>query len=269
MSIRFKVILPFLILTLVIAVTGVYVVTKLVADSLSERLTNQLLESGRAVSDGMARQEVKHIEVARIIAFTRGMGDALQNDDRETIATLAKPVAGGLDAENLIIVDLQGQELLHLVKGVDRTFQDATVQSGAGDWPFVQLLLQNQDAESLPQRGIDLNPSNQRYYYYSAIPVVTNEEMVGVIVVGTSLDTLLSGLKSTSLADLIFYGENGTALATTLLGQAFYIRHDNRFTVLFRQLFYKRSNAMRQLFGCQTVFFLSCRLRKMFGFDVL
>ena len=37
MSIRFKVILPYLLLTLLVAVTGVYVVTRLVANSLNER----------------------------------------------------------------------------------------------------------------------------------------------------------------------------------------------------------------------------------------
>ena len=219
MSIRFKVILPYLILTLVVAVTGVYVVTSLVANSLNERLTNQLLESGRAVSDGMARQEVKHIEVARIVAFTRGMGDALQNDDRATVAALARPIAGGLDAENLIILDLQGQELLHLVKGPDRTFQQAVTQAGAGGWPFVKSLLESKDAQGLPQRGIRLDPDNQHYYYFSAIPISASDQMVGVILVGTSLDTLLPVLKSTSLADLIFYGENGLALGTTLAGQ--------------------------------------------------
>ena len=218
MSIRFKVILPYLILTLIVAITGVYVVTKLVADSLNERLTNQLLESGRVVSDGMARQEVKHVEVARIIAFTRGLGDALQKDDRETVAALAKPIAGGLDAENLILVNLQGQELLHLIKGPERTFQQATTQGGADKWPFVQSLLTGHNPQSLPQRGITINPVNKRYYYYSAIPIALNDEMVGVIIVGTSLDSLLSTLKSTSLADLIFYGENGLALATTLAG---------------------------------------------------
>jgi len=218
-SIRFKVILPYLLLTLIVAITGVYVVTKLVADSLSERLTNQLLESGRVVSDGMARQEIKHIEVARIIAFTRGMGEALQNDDRGTVAGLAKPIAGGLDAENLILVNLQGQELLHLIKGPDRTFQETPGQGGAGNWPFVKTLLDGGDAQSLPQRGMDINPLNHRYYYYSAIPVAVGDEMVGAVVVGTSLDTLLSVLKSTSLADVTFYGENGAALGTTLAGQ--------------------------------------------------
>jgi len=218
-SIRFKVILPYLLLTLIVAITGVYVVTKLVANSLNERLTNQLLEAGRVVSDGMARQEVKHIEVARLVAFTSGVGDALQKNDRVTIAARAKPIAGGLDAENLILVNLQGQELLHLIKGLDRTFQDAGTQGNAGNWPFVQSLLKSDNTQSLPQRGIGLNPVNKRYYYYSAIPIALNDKMVGVIVVGTSLDTLLSTLKSTSLADLTFYGENGVALGTTLAGQ--------------------------------------------------
>jgi signal transduction histidine kinase len=218
-SIRFKVILPYLLLTLIVAITGVYVVTKLVANTLNERLTNQLLEAGRVVSDGMARQEVKHIQVARFAAFTTGLGEALQKGDHKTVATRAIPVAGGLDAENLILINLQGQELLHLIKGSDRTFQEAVAQSGAGNWPFVQSLLKSNDTQSLPQRGIGLNPVNKRYYYYSAIPIALNDAMVGVVVVGTSLDTLLSTLKSTSLADLTFYGENGLALGTTLAGQ--------------------------------------------------
>jgi len=70
-SIRFKVILPYLLLTLIVAITGAYVVTRLVSKSLSERLSNQLLESGRVVSDVMARQEIKHLEAAR--SFREGI----------------------------------------------------------------------------------------------------------------------------------------------------------------------------------------------------
>lgn len=219
MSIRFKVILPYLLLTLVVAITGVYVVTNLVANSLTERLTNQLLESGRVVSDGVARQDIKHYEVARLVAFTTGVAEALQKGNAATVSELAKPIAGGLDAENLIFIDLQGQELLHLVKDKDRTFQEVVIQNVSGRWAFVQTLLQSRDPESMPQRGIMLNPANQRQYYYSAIPIALDDQMVGLVVVGTSLDTLLANLKSTSLADLVFYDASGRALGTTLAGQ--------------------------------------------------
>ena len=78
MSIRFKVILPYLLLTLIVAVTGVYVVTSLVSNSLQERLTNQLLEAGRVISDDFARQEMTHIETARVVAYTVGLAEALE-----------------------------------------------------------------------------------------------------------------------------------------------------------------------------------------------
>ena len=59
MSIRLKVILPYLLLTIIVSVIGVYVVTRLVSNTIQERLTNQLLEAGRVVSDSFVRQEVR------------------------------------------------------------------------------------------------------------------------------------------------------------------------------------------------------------------
>jgi hypothetical protein len=60
-SIRFKVILPYLLLTLIVAVTGAYVVTRLVSNSLSERLSNQLLEAARGgCASDPGRRRIEH-----------------------------------------------------------------------------------------------------------------------------------------------------------------------------------------------------------------
>ena len=216
MSIRFKVILPYLLLTLVVAVTGVYVVTRLVSSSLSERLTNQLLEAGRVVSDGIARQEIKHLEVARIVAYTRGVAEAMDRNDALGVSTLAKPIAAGLDAENLIIINSQGNELLHLIKNPDQTIDEVTKQIGAANLPSVRAILESNNPEGLPQRGLAINPIDNRHYYYSAIPVGLNNQLAGVIVVGTSLDTILPLFKNTALADVTLFANNGEAIATTL-----------------------------------------------------
>src|SRR6266508_4545470 len=110
MSIRFKVILPYLLLTLIVAVTGAYVVTRLVSNKLAERLSNQLLEAGRVISDTMARQEIKHLEDARLIAYTRGLGEALNTGEDDQVSLLAKPVAGGSNVESVLIFNAQGRE---------------------------------------------------------------------------------------------------------------------------------------------------------------
>lgn len=216
MSIRFKVILPYLLLTLIVAVTGAYVVTRLVSSSLSERLSNQLLEAGRVVSDTVARQEIKQLESARVIAYTRGLGNALQTSDVEQVAILAKPAAGGLNVESLVIFNAQGHESLHLIKQSDGRILDVTQLERASSLSIVDGLLSENTVNSLPKRGIEIDPVDGRYYYYSAVPVALGDQMAGVAVVGTSLNTLLPLLKSTSLADLMIYGTNGQVIASTL-----------------------------------------------------
>ena len=218
MSIRFKVILPYLLLTLIVAVTGAYVVTRLVSSSLNERLENQLAESGRVISDTMARQEIRQLEAARIIAYTRGLGEAVQAGDGDRVMALAQPAAGGLNVESLMVFDAEGRQALHLLKQLDGTLPPVTQPDSATALGMVKTILAENNPGSLPQRALALDPVDGRYYYFTAIPVVAENQVVGVAVVGTSLHTLLNQLKSTALADVILYGENGQAIASSLGG---------------------------------------------------
>ena len=219
MSIRFKVILPYLLLTLIVAVTGAYVVTRLVSNSLSERLSNQLLEAGRVVSDSMAHQEIKQLENARIVAFTRGLSEALSRGDRDQAARLAKPAAGGLGIESLMVFDLQGNESFHFIKQTDGSVMEVSQPGRLSTLSIVQKLLAENDPDSLPRREMALDPVDGRYYYFSTIPLVSEQQVIGAVVVGTSLNTLVPYLKSTSLADVILYGENGQSIASSLGSQ--------------------------------------------------
>jgi len=163
-SIRFKVTLPYLLLTLIVAVTGAYVVTRLVSSSLTERLSNQLLEAGRVVSDTMARQEIKHLEAARIVAYTRGLGEALHAGDADQVVLLAKPVAGGLNVESLLVFNAEGHESLHLIKQFNGTIIDVSQQGRASTLSIVEKILTESNPDSLPKRELALDPVDGRYY---------------------------------------------------------------------------------------------------------
>jgi signal transduction histidine kinase len=215
-SIRFKVILPYLLLTLLVAVTGAYVVTRLVSNSLEERLSNQLLEAGRVVSDSIARQEIDHFQDARVISFTRGLGEALRDGNEEQITLLAKPAAGGLNVESLILFNGRGSEALHIIKQSNGTIQDVTIQGNQSTLPMVGALLAESNPDSLPKRVIATDPVDGRYYYFTAIPVAFDNSVVGVVVVGTALNTLVPRLEATASADIVFYDSNGQAVASTL-----------------------------------------------------
>jgi signal transduction histidine kinase len=214
-NIRGKIVLPYLLLTLAVASVGTYVVTRLVFSSLSERLNNQLLEAGRVVSDKLALRELAQIESARAVALTAGLAEALQADDRERVAALSQPAASVQGVECLIIYDARGWEVLHALRRSDGTYETMAGQSTTPPW-IVQLLLEAGDPDGLPRRTLGLNLTDQRYYYFTAIPVGLGGQVVGVTVVGTSLDTLLPYFKLSSLADVIVYLDGGRAVATTI-----------------------------------------------------
>jgi len=207
-----------MLLTLFVAVTGAYVVTRLVSNSLDERLSNQLLESGRVVSDLMVQQEKKHVDAALQFAFTKGMGEGVKAGDTSTISLLALPATGGSSVESVMIFDLQGHEKFHAIKKTGGV-ENNTDANRTAELAIVKSLLAEKDPNSLPQRDLAKDPADGRYYYFTAIPISLNDEFVGVVVVGTSVNTIMPALKNTSLADVIFYNADGQAYATTVATQ--------------------------------------------------
>ena len=220
MSIRFKVILPYLVLTLLIAVTGVYVVTNLVTNTLSERLTNQLIESGHVISDDMALQEITHVKMARAIIFTSGTLDAINENNIKGLRNLAIPVAVSDDVENLLIFNANGEELLHIIQREDGGMAEFTTLGAKTTLPIVQTLLQQNNPNAEPQRSLGINPVDGKHYYYTALPMPFEDGIIGVVVIGTSINSILFTLKSTSLANIILYDESGQVFATTLSAQS-------------------------------------------------
>ncbi len=218
MSIRFKVILPYLFLTLLIAVTGAYVVINLVSKSLEERLSNQLLEAGRVLSDSMVQQELIHVKTARLIAYTRGVGESVDRGDIAQLTTLTKPATSSSSLESVVVYDLQGQELLHLIKESNGTVTDAVPPVAATTLSLVSDLITENNTDSLPKRALVMDTIDRRYYYVTMLPIAFDSRVVGVLAVGTSLNTLLPQLKTTALADIVIYDESGQAIASTFGG---------------------------------------------------
>ncbi|MCE7860251.1 MAG: HAMP domain-containing protein [Chloroflexi bacterium CFX2] len=215
MSIRLKVALPFLLLTVVVSVIGVYVVTRLVTGSLTERLTNQLLEAGRVVSDSFVRQEGYHVGEARRIIFTDGFAEAVIKEDRDGVFQIADPFFGTSSVENLIIVSPQGTEILHLLKDGEGKSIRVEQDTGAGQMPFVESYLRNRNPQDPPHRTLGGNLVDEKAYYYTFMPISVDDEFDGVIILGTSINTLLPTFKQIALADIVLYGMNGDVIATT------------------------------------------------------
>ncbi len=216
-GLRAKLILPYVLLTMLIAMAGVFVITRLVTSRFQERFYNQLLEASRVAADGIVRQERTHLEDLRLMAFTQGVPQAMAERDVETLRGLLLPLAVNNDIEAVTAVDLEGIEMLTLAKNPVTNDYIASQDNDFSNFPIVmQVVASTQD--TLGDKYAGLMITSLGPYLFTSAPVRDDDgKLTGVLLSGTALETLLADLKAQSLADVIVLDQAGKIVATSMV----------------------------------------------------
>jgi putative nucleotidyltransferase with HDIG domain len=214
--IRWKIILPYVFLSAILAVVATYLVTRLVTSSLTERFDNQLVEAGRVTADDVVRKEREHLETVRAVAFTEGVAESIQGNDRERLESLVEPVAANAAVERVEVLDAQGQRLkaLSLADTTALRYEEISSPDQPATWPLVGRVLQG-EADELGDKYAQIVQTSEGFVLYTAGPVYGNGELVGVVLVGTSLDSFAKQAKAKALADITIYDFDGRPLIST------------------------------------------------------
>ncbi|MEP6987717.1 MAG: cache domain-containing protein, partial [Chloroflexota bacterium] len=218
--IRFKITIPFILLALVLAVAGAYVVSQIVFESLDDRFTNQLIEVGKLASDHMVQEEQERLKTLRLLANMDGIAEALVLKDAERLRTLALPVAVNAHEEAIEFLNIAGQSVLSLRHGQGEDVEQYS--STLGDTiflksQFVQQVLVHQADESGDKYGGVIAAPWGNFFYVSGPIFDGNNQLVGAILVGKSLDTLVKEFRQDTLAHTTVYDSNGLPLASSLV----------------------------------------------------
>jgi signal transduction histidine kinase/HAMP domain-containing protein len=234
-QIRYRIILPYLALTLIVMMAGAMIALALVAASQEERLTNQLAQVGRSTTDALANRESNHLVFLRQIAFAQenraadapAVADAIASGDPEVVTraltnfykfALLNPT---LDLDRMIAFDTRGMALIDWL----RTEQDPNalpaVLEGTdlSQVPFVKQIISGEQIEGNDKFAglIGFAPDPQPYFY-TAVPVRQGEKIVGGVMVAIKVDRLLVSLERFSQAAVTtFYDVQGKALGSTLV----------------------------------------------------
>jgi len=218
--IRWKIIAPYVLLTAVLAAAGTFMATRLVTGSLEERFENQLAESGRVTSDAVVRRERQHLEVVRGVAFTDGVADATGDGDAKKLDKLVLPLAANSRAELVEVLDTRGERVFgaHLSDAETLEYEPIDDTEDRISWTLVQGVLGKQQDE-LGDKFAQIVETSYGYVLYTAGPVYEGDKLVGVVLVGSLLDSFLPAAKGEALADVTVYDFNGVPLATTFADQ--------------------------------------------------
>lgn len=215
-SLRIKLVVPYVFLTLITAMIGTFVVTRLVTSSVRERFANQLLEAGRVASDGIVRRERTHLETLRLMAFTQGVPEALAARDAGQLQQLLYPLVVNANAHFLTATDAQGVEIISLVQ--DPQAGTYAISEG-GDLSGLTIVAKPLRGEEdvLGDKFAGLIQTVHGPYLATTVPVrAADGSIVGVLMFGTKLDTLLTDLKTQALSDLIALDPTGKVMVASL-----------------------------------------------------
>ncbi len=223
---------------LVLLVTiGAYLVSGKLAASLEQNQNDQLAAAVDSAVQGMTDFERRHIEALDRVRGTRAVPESVIANDGETVQELIEPLADNAGLNSVIVTGRGGTEVLGLqrvsvseISGTKHTQGDTEAAETVGmggpvdyavstgtelaSLPMVAALLQS-DAD-LSARPIGLAQTPQGFAFYTAGPVVTHDgQMVGVVLVGSTLDELTETLCAHSLGEVALYLPDGTLISTT------------------------------------------------------
>jgi hypothetical protein len=215
-NLRTELIVPYIILTLLIAMVGTFVVTRLVTSSIRERFVNQMVEASRVAADGVVRQEQRNLAALRLLVFAEGVAPALAWHDASALQDLLLPLALNNRSEVITAVDTDGREVLTLA--YDPQTRQYQSSSGA-DFSKVGMVINvlQGKADTTGDKFAGLLTTPQGPFLFTSAPVRdANSRLAGAMLIGTRLSTLLSDLKAQTFADIIVLDRQGHLLDTTL-----------------------------------------------------
>jgi signal transduction histidine kinase len=232
---HYKIILPFLLLTLLVALAGSAVSFLLIVGTAQERLNNQLAQVARDLSDKLVQQESDNLVFLRELVFAQAspktgapaVADALGSHDMHGLESALDPYfrislqRSGVRVDRLIVFDMEGRSMIDWERPQGQADPTIRISHDARDisalW-FVPRILEGQrDEQGDKYAGLlDLSDSSTRYLF-SVAPVVLNNRVVGGMLIATRLDTLLQDLNAQSQAAIIalYQAEDGAAFAST------------------------------------------------------
>jgi signal transduction histidine kinase len=218
-SLRAKLIIPYVFLTLIIALLGVFIITRLVAGSFQERFGNQLIEAGRVTADGIVRREQEHLENLRLLTFMQGVPDAFLDRDELALRQVFESLAINNKIEVLGAIDEEGRGIVTLVyrEGVEGTETEFYLGENYTEFEPVNKILAGVADERGDKYAGLLSTSVGDLLFTTAPVYASDEDFAGVLFVGSRLDNLLKDIKLQALADIILLGTQGEVVATTLV----------------------------------------------------
>ncbi len=216
---RAKITIPFLILAVGLAIGAAYAITQIVFDTIDERFTNQLIESGKLAAEGMVRQEDSLLRSLRLLSYAEGIPQAIADNDIHRLQDLSYGIAANQGEEVVDFLDKEGRVVLSLIHQPGGDVADYEFSTNSEfDYtgvPFIRNVLEER-VDDYGDKYSGLVQYSWNDIFYVAGPIYNSQgDFSGVVLVGKSLETLLRQIHDETLTQITVYDAEGTPFGST------------------------------------------------------
>ena len=218
--IRTKITIPYLVLSLVLAMAAAYLITQLVVENVEERFNKQLFEAGKISSELVVSYESQLLETLRLLSNAEGVPAALLTNDPDSLRSLTLGMIANDQLEAAEFLDRNGNHVLSIHHRNGGNPEEYEFSSGAqtmySNLNIVQDVLA-QKSDSKGDKFAELVQTDKGYLLYIAGPIYdSNGGLVGAVLVGKSLSALAADMRAQTFAQITLYDPTGQVIYSTL-----------------------------------------------------
>lgn len=210
-----KIVFPYLLLTLIVAGIGAFIVVNLVTGTLHERFNNQLLDSGRVVAESMVGYEEDRLAVLRQVALTEGVPESLAGQNYQQLQLLIPQIIVNSPTDAVVMLDSNGRTQFTWDRSANSESGGTYANLNFSQIEEVQFVLSGSADEYGDKRAI-LVETSSGHMLFTVGPVLLDDKVVGAAMVGTAVRKMVVGLTESAVARVTLYSQNGQVIATTL-----------------------------------------------------
>lgn len=212
LPLRWKILIPFAALSLLYGASGTYVFSRGTAAEAQARLTARLRDVTTLAIDAIEQRQFGLVRVARQVARTEGVPDAVARGDGTALRRLVLPAALNARPSLVVVADARGIALLDVRS---EGAVEPRIEAGT-DWTAVPLI--REAVGTREGRLSDLSAAFVRQGEFSYLAVAApiglgGGTTVGVALVGHRLDAVLGDLEGLTKSELSLTAPDGHVLA--------------------------------------------------------
>jgi signal transduction histidine kinase/HAMP domain-containing protein len=234
-KILYKIILPFLILTLLVGIAGSAVAILLAGGTEQERFNNRVAEVSRRLNDALVDQEIANLDFLNQIVFAPAnpitgapaVSEAIADGSVSELALALDPYftigmrSTRVQLDRLIAFDRSGRTLVDMERAPPDaanpyTLNERRMLPNDPDSFVGMVLAAEQDDIGDKFAGLMQFLPDQSLYFATITPVYEDNQVVGGMILAIRVEQLLQSLADRSQAEIVvLYDGEGNALYST------------------------------------------------------